>query len=96
MGEDVNSMLIVNLLSGTDYNVKVMATYSSGASEALSGRAKTSKSSVCRPDRACPSVKLFPPSRRTEHCVDRRVFVCIGWFVVVINSSSSELVLEKL
>lgn len=64
MGEDVNSMLIVNLLSGTDYNVKVMATYSSGASEALSGRAKTSKSGVCRSDRAQkqPSLEFFLPS----------------------------------
>lgn len=44
MGEDVNSMLIVNLLSGTEYSVKVMASYSTGSSEALSGRAKTCKS----------------------------------------------------
>ncbi|KAK0152379.1 Collagen alpha-1(XIV) chain [Merluccius polli] len=41
VGEDVNTMLIVNLLSGTDYSVKVIASYSTGASEALSGRAKT-------------------------------------------------------
>uniref|UniRef100_A0A665U5K9 Collagen, type XIV, alpha 1b n=1 Tax=Echeneis naucrates TaxID=173247 RepID=A0A665U5K9_ECHNA len=41
VGEDVNTMLIVNLLSGTDYSVKVIATYTTGSSEALSGRAKT-------------------------------------------------------
>lgn len=44
MGEDVSSMVVVNLLSGTDYNVKVMATYSNGASEALSGRGRTCES----------------------------------------------------
>lgn len=41
MGDDVNTMLIVNLLSGTEYSVKVIATYTTGSSEALSGRAKT-------------------------------------------------------
>lgn len=41
MGEDVSSMVVVNLLSGTDYSVKVMASYSNGASEALSGRGHT-------------------------------------------------------
>ncbi|XP_037650084.1 collagen alpha-1(XIV) chain-like isoform X3 [Sebastes umbrosus] len=41
VGEDVNTMLIVNLLSGTDYSVKVIASYTTGSSEALSGKAKT-------------------------------------------------------
>ncbi|XP_069566385.1 collagen alpha-1(XIV) chain-like isoform X1 [Brachyistius frenatus] len=41
VGEDVNTMLIVNLLSGTDYSVKVIASYTTGSSDALSGRAKT-------------------------------------------------------
>uniref|UniRef100_A0AAX7UC58 Collagen, type XIV, alpha 1b n=1 Tax=Astatotilapia calliptera TaxID=8154 RepID=A0AAX7UC58_ASTCA len=41
VGEDVNTMLIVNLLSGTEYSVKVIASYSTGSSEALTGRAKT-------------------------------------------------------
>ncbi|XP_068603529.1 collagen alpha-1(XIV) chain-like [Brachionichthys hirsutus] len=41
VGEDVNTMLIVNLLSGTEYSVKVIASYSTGSSEALSGRART-------------------------------------------------------
>lgn len=44
VGEDVNTMLIVNLLSGTEYSVKVIASYTTGSSEALSGRAKTCKS----------------------------------------------------
>ncbi|XP_056154027.1 LOW QUALITY PROTEIN: collagen alpha-1(XIV) chain [Lampris incognitus] len=41
VGEDVNTMLILNLLSGTEYSVKVIASYTTGSSEALSGRAKT-------------------------------------------------------
>uniref|UniRef100_A0A8C2JQJ2 Collagen, type XIV, alpha 1b n=1 Tax=Cyprinus carpio TaxID=7962 RepID=A0A8C2JQJ2_CYPCA len=41
VGDDVNTMLIVNLLSGTEYSVKVIATYTMGSSEALSGRAQT-------------------------------------------------------
>ncbi|XP_050993223.1 collagen alpha-1(XIV) chain isoform X2 [Labeo rohita] len=41
VGDDVNTMLIVNLLSGTEYSVKVIATYTTGSSEALNGRAKT-------------------------------------------------------
>lgn len=42
--EDVTTMMIINLLSGTDYSVKVMASYGAGSSEAVSGRAKTCKS----------------------------------------------------
>lgn len=41
MGEGVSSMLLVNVLSGTEYSVKVIASYSTGPSEPLSGRAKT-------------------------------------------------------
>uniref|UniRef100_A0AAV2K1X8 Collagen alpha-1(XIV) chain n=1 Tax=Knipowitschia caucasica TaxID=637954 RepID=A0AAV2K1X8_KNICA len=41
VGEDVNTMLILNLLSGMDYSVKVIASYTTGSSEALSGKAKT-------------------------------------------------------
>lgn len=44
MGEGVSSMLLVNVLSGTEYSVKVIASYSTGPSEPLSGRAKTRKS----------------------------------------------------
>ncbi|XP_034401628.1 LOW QUALITY PROTEIN: collagen alpha-1(XIV) chain-like [Cyclopterus lumpus] len=41
VGEDVKTMLIVNLLSGTEYSVKVIASYTTGSSEAVSARAKT-------------------------------------------------------
>lgn len=41
MGEGVTSMLLVNVLSGTEYIVTVTASYSSGASQPLSGRART-------------------------------------------------------
>lgn len=52
MGAGVNSMLLVNVLSGTEYSVKVIASYSSGPSEPLSGRAKTRESET----------RLFLPS----------------------------------
>ncbi|XP_047675468.1 collagen alpha-1(XIV) chain-like isoform X2 [Tachysurus fulvidraco] len=41
VGDDVNTMLILNLLSGTEYSVKVIATYTTGSSDALTGKAKT-------------------------------------------------------
>ncbi|XP_043922855.1 collagen alpha-1(XIV) chain isoform X2 [Protopterus annectens] len=41
VGDDVNTILIVNLLSGTQYNVKVFAAYSSGSSDALTGTSRT-------------------------------------------------------
>ncbi|XP_070604343.1 collagen alpha-1(XIV) chain isoform X1 [Erythrolamprus reginae] len=41
VGDDVNTILILNLLSGTEYNVKVFASYTVGFSEALTGVAKT-------------------------------------------------------
>ncbi|XP_043544622.1 collagen alpha-1(XIV) chain isoform X1 [Chiloscyllium plagiosum] len=41
VGDDVNTMVILNLLSGTEYIIKLFATYSTGSSEALVGRAKT-------------------------------------------------------
>ncbi|XP_055081432.1 collagen alpha-1(XIV) chain-like isoform X2 [Periophthalmus magnuspinnatus] len=41
VGEDVNTMLILNLLSGMEYSVKVIASYTTGSSDALTGRAKT-------------------------------------------------------
>ncbi|KAM6973005.1 collagen alpha-1(XIV) chain [Aplochiton taeniatus] len=41
VGEDVNTMLILNLLTGTEYSVKVIASYTTGSSEALVGKAKT-------------------------------------------------------
>ncbi|KAM9307563.1 collagen alpha-1(XIV) chain [Gastrophryne carolinensis] len=41
VGDDVNSMLILNLLSGTEYNLKVLASYPTGFSDALTGVGKT-------------------------------------------------------
>ncbi|XP_069076782.1 collagen alpha-1(XIV) chain isoform X3 [Pleurodeles waltl] len=41
VGDDVNTILILNLLSGTEYNLKVFASYSTGFSDALTGVAKT-------------------------------------------------------
>lgn len=43
VGEDVNSMLLLNLLSGTEYSVQVTASYPAGQSEPLLVNAKTSK-----------------------------------------------------
>ncbi|XP_073341494.1 collagen alpha-1(XIV) chain-like [Pagrus major] len=41
VGEDVNSMLLLNLLSGTEYSVQVTASYPTGQSEPLLLNAKT-------------------------------------------------------
>ncbi|XP_053571296.1 collagen alpha-1(XIV) chain isoform X1 [Bombina bombina] len=41
VGDDVNTMLIVNLFSGTEYSLKVLASYSTGFSDALTGSGKT-------------------------------------------------------
>ncbi|XP_069477660.1 collagen alpha-1(XIV) chain isoform X2 [Ambystoma mexicanum] len=41
VGDDVNTILILNLLSGTEYNLKVFASYPTGFSEALTGISKT-------------------------------------------------------
>ncbi|XP_066479846.1 collagen alpha-1(XIV) chain isoform X6 [Tiliqua scincoides] len=41
VGDDINTILILNLLSGTEYSVKVFASYSMGFSDALAGVAKT-------------------------------------------------------
>ncbi|ELW72743.1 Collagen alpha-1(XIV) chain [Tupaia chinensis] len=41
VGADINTILITNLLSGMDYNVKVFASQASGLSDALSGMVKT-------------------------------------------------------
>ncbi|XP_037119602.1 collagen alpha-1(XIV) chain-like [Syngnathus acus] len=43
VGRDVSTMMIVNLLSDTEYGVKVLASYSGGSSEALLGRARTQR-----------------------------------------------------
>ncbi|GLD48559.1 collagen alpha-1(XIV) chain isoform X1, partial [Lates japonicus] len=41
VGEDVNSMLLLNLLSGTEYSVQVTASYPTGQSEPQLVNAKT-------------------------------------------------------
>ncbi|XP_075405438.1 collagen alpha-1(XIV) chain isoform X2 [Tenrec ecaudatus] len=41
VGADINTILITNLLSGMDYNVKVFASQASGFSDALTGVVKT-------------------------------------------------------
>lgn len=41
VGEEVNSMLLLNLLSGTEYTVEVRASYPVGQSEPLLTSAKT-------------------------------------------------------
>lgn len=41
VGEDVNSMLLLNLQSGTEYSVQVTASYPTGQSEPLLANAKT-------------------------------------------------------
>ncbi|KAM8966281.1 collagen alpha-1(XIV) chain isoform 2-T2 [Pelodytes ibericus] len=41
VGDDVNTMLILNLVSGTEYSLKVLASYSTGFSDPLSGLGKT-------------------------------------------------------
>ncbi|KAF5901087.1 collagen alpha-1(XIV) chain isoform X1, partial [Clarias magur] len=41
VGDDVNTLLILNLLSGTDYGVKVISSYTTGSSDPLTGTART-------------------------------------------------------
>ncbi|KAM4706318.1 collagen alpha-1(XIV) chain isoform 1-T1 [Rhinophrynus dorsalis] len=41
VGDDINTMLILNLFSGTEYSLKVYASYSTGSSDALTGIGKT-------------------------------------------------------
>lgn len=43
VGEDLNSMVLLNLLSGTEYSVQVSASYPAGQSEPLLENAKTCK-----------------------------------------------------
>lgn len=43
VGEDANSALLLNLLSGTEYSVQVTALYPSGQSEPLLATGKTCK-----------------------------------------------------
>lgn len=43
VGPNINTILITNLLSGMDYNVKIFASQASGFSDALTGVVKTCK-----------------------------------------------------
>lgn len=49
MGSGINTILITNLLSGMDYNVKIFASQASGFSDALTGVVKTRKANVLLP-----------------------------------------------
>ena len=46
VGANINTILITNLLSGMDYNVKIFASQASGFSDALTGVVKTRKTNV--------------------------------------------------
>lgn len=50
MGKDVKSVVLLNLLPGTEYNVQLAASYPMGESEPLLVNAKTCK---------CPYTTLF-------------------------------------
>lgn len=43
VGADINTIVITNLLSGMDYNVKIFASQAAGFSDALTGLVKTRK-----------------------------------------------------
>lgn len=43
VGADINTIVITNLLSGMDYNVKIFASQATGFSDALNGLVKTRK-----------------------------------------------------
>lgn len=57
VGADVNTIVMTNLLSGMDYNVKIFASQAAGFSDALTGLVQT-----CKPERclfaSAPSVTL--------------------------------------
>lgn len=44
VGDDVNTLLILNLLSDTEYSVQVIASYTTGSSQPLTTKGKTRKS----------------------------------------------------
>ncbi|XP_061572452.1 collagen alpha-1(XIV) chain [Cololabis saira] len=74
VGEDGNSMLLLNLLSGTEYNVQVMASYPAGQSEPVLVNGKTLFLGVSglstyqvRPDSMC--VQWQPLLRATSYRV---------------------------
>lgn len=44
VGDDVNTLLILNLLSDTEYSVQVIASYTTGSSQPLTTKGKTRES----------------------------------------------------
>jgi len=44
VGDDVNTLLILNLLSDTEYSVQVIASYTTGSSQPLTAKGKTRES----------------------------------------------------
>ena len=61
MGANINTILITNLLSGMDYNVKIFASQASGFSDALTGVVKTRKADVLVPQTTPPSPHVVWP-----------------------------------
>ncbi|KAI4893053.1 hypothetical protein NFI96_005118 [Prochilodus magdalenae] len=59
VGEDVNSLLILNLLSGTEYSVKVMASYPTGSSQPATTTASTSPSDKREGKERIPQLTLL-------------------------------------
>eukprot|EP00064_Thunnus_orientalis_P011078 superscaffoldBa00001565_g11108 len=53
VGEDLNSVLLLNLLSGTEYSVHVTASYPTGQSEPLLVNAKTSPKTLTQICKGC-------------------------------------------
>ncbi|XP_077403873.1 collagen alpha-1(XIV) chain-like isoform X2 [Vanacampus margaritifer] len=81
VGEDVSTMMIVNLLSGTEYAVKVLASYGGGSSEALSGRARTLRLAVS-------DLNVYQ-QRTSGVCVQWQPLRHVGAYRLVIQSTSS-------
>ena len=61
VGANINTILITNLLSGMDYNVKIFASQASGFSDALTGVVKTRKAYVLVPQTTPPSPHVVWP-----------------------------------
>ncbi|XP_061617018.1 collagen alpha-1(XIV) chain-like isoform X1 [Phyllopteryx taeniolatus] len=79
VGEDARTMMIVGLLGGTEYGVKVLASYGGGSSEALSGRART-------PRLAVTDLSVYQ-QRKSSLCAQWRPQRHAGAYRVVIESA---------
>lgn len=80
VGADVNTILITNLLSGMDYNVKIIASQASGLSDALTGVVKTSKMDVLLPQ---------PPHVVMLLCFHCNSTLALIWWLVFLFLSVS-------